>query len=118
MLGPQADIVLAYQRHKRKSTCQINLRREKGHKEKGKKYEDISKAAQLNVDLDLLAEKTRLYHPIVPLIPYPGSGAILTINGKQVTTNYKSCIKNAVMEPINKEYFLEKYKKHNSTEYV
>ena len=63
MLGPKADIILACQ----KSNCQINLRWEKGHQDKGKKSDGISEAAQLNVDLDHLTEETRLRQPTVPV---------------------------------------------------
>ena len=51
----------------------------------------------------------------MPVTKYPISGASLIINGKHITTNYRSCIKNVVMEPIHLEYFLEKYNKHKIT---
>ena len=115
MLGPEAHIILACEKHKNENDCQINLRWEKGHQDKEKKYKDISEAAQLNVGLDHLAENTQIHHSIMPVTPYPRSGASLIINEKHITTNYRSCIKNAVMEQIHLEYFLERYKKHKMT---
>ena len=50
---------------------------------------------------------------MMPVTLYPGSGASLNIDGKHLTTNYISCIKNTVIKPIHVEYFLERYKKDN-----
>ena len=87
------------------------MRWEKGHQDKGKKYKDISEAKQFNVDLDYFTENTQ--HPTVTVTLYPASGASLIIRRKRSTTNYRSSIKNAVMEQINMEYFLEQYTEHN-----
>ena len=79
MLAPEADILLACQKCKYESACLINLRWERGHQDKGKKYKDIPKGAQLNVDLDHLVKDTRFHHTTVSVTPYPSSGTVLII---------------------------------------
>ena len=49
--------------------------------------------------------------------PLPGSGAMLIIKGKLITTRYKERIHEVIMRPKHEKYFLEKYKKYNVTKH-
>ena len=50
-------------------------------------------------------------------IPYVGSGAMLKLRGKWVTTKYAECIPDAVMEPQFRAFFLAKHKFKTTEEY-
>ena len=45
--------------------------------------------------------------------PYPGSGAILIINGKLVTTKYTTQIQDGLILKDHIKFFLEKYKENS-----
>jgi len=49
--------------------------------------------------------------------PYPGSGAMLIINGEWVTNDYSARIKEAAMIPRHKAWFLHKYKDKTEDDY-
>ena len=115
MLVPEAKIVLACHKRKRKNICSINLRWMNRYQNKGNEYEVISQNTRLNVDLDHRSEDSQICKPPTPMTPYPGSGVIFIIKGEHIATNYKACTKTAIMKAIHREYFPEKCRKYRST---
>ena len=51
------------------------------------------------------------------ITPYPGSGTMLIINGKWVTTKYISQIQDAIMAKDHVKFFLEKYNTNSEDDY-
>jgi hypothetical protein len=69
---------------------------------------------QVNVDVDHSSGHEWKYGPIVHGEPYDGSGDMLIINEKWVTTDYKAQILNAITEPAHRKYFAHKFKHTDS----
>ena len=97
MLAPEADIILAIHALRSKSAKQTSISWLCGHQDKDCRVEDLPPEAQMNIDLDAVANEARLHKPITREQPLPGSGALLIINGKWVTTKYNEQILEALM---------------------
>jgi hypothetical protein len=65
--------------------------------------------------MDILAKDTRLHREPTEFTPLPGSGAMLCLNNKWITSRYADEIHAAVNETDHKRFFLKKYKKMNKT---
>ncbi|KAL7533446.1 hypothetical protein ACHAXR_008970 [Thalassiosira sp. AJA248-18] len=114
MLSPEADIILAQHHITKNNPNDIDLQWIKGHHDDDKAQTDLSDEAQLNVEMDDLSKHERVHGTITHHDPYPGTGAMLIINGQWVTTNYKDQIQAAIMRPKHIEFFLNKIDDYNS----
>lgn len=115
MLAPETNSVLTCQKLKHGSASLIHLRWVRRHQDKDDDYKAILQDVQLNGDPDHLAKNKPINELTTPRMSYPGRGAMLIIKGEYITTNHKACVKNVIIEPIHRKYFLEKYKKYNVT---
>ena len=100
MTSPEADIILACQEMIRTMESKPKLAWVRGHQDgkKKKKYGDLSTDAQVNVDMDDECDKERREGRPLPVRPLKGSGAMLAINNRFITTNYKQNIHEAIMK--------------------
>ena len=85
-MAPEADIIMAIHKQREQSNTKFVLTWIKAHQDDKKKYEELDDEAQLNVDVDEAASEERVNGRIVSPQPYEGSGAMLIIDGKWVTT--------------------------------
>ena len=109
MLSPEADIVLAC-RHKIRSMANKPISRWiKGHQDSNVPVTDLPHDVQLNIELDNDAKRSRCHDVARQPTPYIGSGAMLLIDSKWVTTKYELQIQEASIRPIHIAWFLKKY---------
>ena len=69
----------------------------------------MNQEQNINVDTDRISKEERTSGPIVHATAYPGSGAMLIIKDKWITTSYKERICQAITEKTPKKYFLKKF---------
>jgi hypothetical protein len=81
----------------------------KGHTDDNKKYDDLDYDYQTQVDMDILAKHSRTHDQITHQTPYPGSKAMLIIDNKWVTTEYRNQIQEAVTKRAHRQYFLGRH---------
>ena len=108
-LLPEADIVMAIQHQRRRSHAKTNLRWIKAHQDDGRPRAELCDAAQLNVRMDDRSKNERTNGNIFAPEPYPGSGAMLIIDGEWVTTSYKGRIHDASTRSKHLSHFLMKH---------
>jgi hypothetical protein len=118
MLDPEADLILAIKHQRDKSTRPSEPEWVKGHTDKNIPYEKLPHQNQVNVDVDHSSGNERKSGQVVNDEPYEGSGAMLILNGKWVTTEYKAQILNAITEPAHRKYFANKFKHADSQGYM
>jgi hypothetical protein len=114
MLDPEADLILAIKHERDKSTRPSEPGWVKGHTDKTTPYNKLPHQNQVNIDVDHSSGNERKHGTIVNEEPYDGSGAMLILDGKWVTTAYKMQILNAITEPAHRKYFASKFKHENS----
>ena len=114
MTAPEADVILACQKLISEMKTKPDITWTRGHQDtkKKRKYEDLKDDAQLNIDMDNEHEEECTLGDPTPIQPLQGSGAMLSINGRYVTTNYNRNIQEAIMISVHKKYFVDKYKKN------
>ena len=117
MTSPEADIILACQEMIKKMESKPKLAWVRGHQDgkKKKKYEDLPTDAQVNIDMDDECDEERRKGKPLQVRPLKGSGAMLAINNRFITTNYKQNIHEAIMKGEHKRYFIKRYQKHGLT---
>ena len=111
MTAPEADIILACKEIMKDMKPEPRIVWVRGHQDRktNKTYEELPDDAQLNLDMDDECDYERtqgIKHEVQPL---KGSGAMLSINGTYVTTNFNENIQEAVMSRKHKTYFTERY---------
>ena len=109
VLAPEADLILAIHHELDCMTSKPTIQWLKAHQDDDKAYEDLVPSAQLNTSMDEASKHSRVNDSITYDTPYPGSGAMLIINGCWVTTKYKEQIKDALLATEHLKYFLNKY---------
>jgi hypothetical protein len=116
MLDPEMDLILAIQ-HERSHTKNQQARmgtKRPYRQSQGKPQNHRQGTAQHNSRQSVWrGKKTWTTH----IRPYDGSGAMLIINGKWVTTEYKTQIQTAIMKPKHRAYFQKKFKHADKTVY-
>jgi hypothetical protein len=110
MLDPEADLILAIKHERDKSTRPSEPEWVKGHTDKTTPYNKLPHQNQVNIDVDHSSGNERKHGTIVNEEPFDGSGAMLILDGKWVTTAYKMQILNAITEPAHRKYFASKFK--------
>jgi hypothetical protein len=114
MLDPEADLILAIKYQRDKSTRPSAPEWVKGHTDQKTPYEKLPHHNQVNVDVDHSSGHERKHWSLVQEEPYDGSGAMLIINDRWITTDYKAQILNAITEPAHRKYFARKFKHTDS----
>ena len=71
----------------------------------------------MKIKLDIRAKESQVHGSKYAPKPYAGSGAMLMINGKWVTSNYETQIQEAIMKPRHLKFFLKKYKTKTEDDY-
>ena len=71
----------------------------------------------MNIECHTEAGQARTEQTPATVYPYKGTGAMLMINGKWVTTKYAEQIQEAVMKPRHIAFFLKKYKARTREDY-
>ena len=103
MLSPEADIILACQKLHKEARTSNNFEWLHAHQDDNKRKEDLLPPLQMNIDIDNSRRNKRTSNRFITsnndkfASPYPGSRAMLIINGKWVTTKYASQIQDTVM---------------------
>ena len=86
------------------------LRWVKGHQDDNKPDGKLGCDAKINQAMDLLAKEECKEGHITEMQPYEGSGTMLRIKGKWITTNYREhIILEAIMSKHHQKFFLGKY---------
>ena len=73
------------------------------HQENNNRKETLPPNVQMNSDMDAACKSERTSNRVISsntnkfITPYPGSGAMLILNGKWVTTKYATQIQDAIM---------------------
>jgi hypothetical protein len=109
MLSPEADIILAIQHQRKHGPTQFNLRWIKAHQDDNLPNDQLDVDAKVNQSADLLAKEERLHGIPFENRPYQGSGAMLKIGNKWITSDYKTHIQEAIMKPDHLRWFKTKY---------
>lgn len=81
----------------------------RSHQDDHGRKEDLTPESQINIEMDQEATEERKHGRIVNDRPYPGSGAMLIIDGEWITTKYAERIQDASNREAHLAYFLEKY---------
>ena len=117
MTSPEADIILACKEIMKEILPEPELDWIRGHQDKKhkKKYEELPDKAQLNLDMDVECDEEQREGNQLEVTPLKGSGAMLSIDGRYITTNYNNNIQEAIMSKKHKKYFLEQYEKKGLT---
>lgn len=121
VLAPEADIILAIHHELNNNmTIRPDTKWAESHQDDHDLLENLLLNAQMNSSMNI-ASKSRNNDSIVYDTPYPGSDAMLIINGQWVTTRYSEQIRDALMANDHLQYFLHKYpdksKKHYDSIY-
>ena len=116
-MAPEADIILAIHHELNSMPSKPNIQWLKAHQDDHQAFEDLTPSAQLNTSMDVASKSSRISDPVTQDTPYPGSGAMLIIKGKWVTTKYKEQIQDALMAKDHLDYFLKKYPDKNKQHY-
>lgn len=119
MLQSDADIILAIHELLRKFTGRATFHHVYGHQDTRRRDTDgsaaLSRPAQLNIECDRIANETatavQQRDTILPTLqpPYPGSKALLRINGTWITSQEKKSIQEACHRGKLWEYCKNKY---------
>ena len=84
------------------------------HQDMDKRRDDLPPPVQMNIDINVSRKNKQTSNKVISsnnnffASPYPGSGAMLIINGKWATTKYASQIQDAVMAKDHLNFFLKK----------
>jgi hypothetical protein len=86
----------------------IHVRHVKGHQDDNKKFEDLSREAQLNVVADQLATGTE-DQPTPAYTSFPANKANLQIQGQAITADMTHQLRQAYLSQNMREYLIEKH---------
>ena len=118
MLAPEADILLHCHHKKQQLQAPLDLQWVRAHQDDGKKKEDLPpEEVQLNIEYDERSKEFRVHDEVTYKTAYEGSGAMLIINNKWVTTKYKLQIQEASTLKAHKAFFLKKYQSKTLDDY-
>ena len=117
MLSAEADLLLHCHHKKAKLRAPLNLGWIKAHQDDQTKEEDRLPEVQMNCDLDGEAKEERTDGAIQYDKPYEGSGAMLIINNKWVTSKYALQIQEASTLKAHQDFFLDKYPNKSLDDY-
>jgi hypothetical protein len=117
MLDPEMDLILAINHERKQTPNPSKPEWVKGHTDDTKESYDMNDKERLNIVVDQVSGDERRHGTVIQETPYPGSGAMLIIEGKWVTTEYKQQIQTAIMKPKHRAYFTEKFKHIDPTVY-
>jgi len=109
MLAPEADIILACHHQRQKNNINYTLRWVKGHQDNDKPNNELDCDVKINQAIDLMAKEECKEGHTTEIQPYEGSGAMLRINGKWITTSCHEHILEAVMSKRHQQFFQNKY---------
>ena len=114
-IAPEADIILAVHALRTKLSedgGDTNIQWIKAHQDDKCKTSNLSPPSQLNVDMDTASKHSWTNHAITypNPAPYPGSGAMLIIDGQWITTKYNEQIRDAMTAASHHTYFTKKYR--------
>ena len=111
MLDSDMDLILASKHERQQSTYPSKPEWVKGHTDdkdpKGKR----TPKEEINIIADDKSKSVRTnMEPEQPPEPFPGSGAMLIIDGKWIMAGYKEQLTIALTKPRHRKYFLQRFK--------
>ena len=106
MLDPEMDLILAIKHLRKCSKAPSNPQWIRGHSDAKKASHERSDKENLNITVDRVSGNARKYGHPTTRRPLPGSGAMLIIKDKWVTTAYREQIHRAIMEPGHRKLLL------------
>ena len=117
VLAPEADIILAIHHELNNMPTHPTIQWLESHQDDHHSRETLQPNAQLNTSMDDESKDCRITDDITYDKPYPGSGAMLIINGQWITTKYSEQIRNALMDGKHLQYFFHKYPNKSKQHY-
>ncbi len=115
VIAPEADIIMSTQQQIRSHNIDFHAMWVRGHQDRTTPPEELNDATRLNIDCDRDANEARLYDPIHLEGPYAGSGAMIKIDGRWITTKYREQLQLASIRRKHIKFFLKKYEKQHKT---
>lgn len=109
MLDPEMDLILAIKHSRNRTKIPSDPEWVKGHTDRNKKPHERTAKERLNIKVDHISGDARKHATPKTRTPYPGSGAMLIINDKWITTSYREQIHRAFMEPGHRKFFCSKF---------
>ena len=109
MVAPEADVILAIRHQLTQCDKEGSFHHVKGHQNEDRRFSDLDREAKYNVLCDEYATQATKGRGKTEL-PYPGIKAMISINGKWITSNIEQRVTEVSTGPEMRRYIMGRFR--------